>query len=122
MTAEKPDVVSLSFVDVLANGFANIVTLFLIMAILQQGLELTERSAVRPNRAPLRVGQPDGQRRPPEKDPFVILVTSNDDQPLRAENADYRWEYPKELAGRPNGGERFASLFLPRPPADQTVF
>lgn len=121
MAADKPDVISLSFVDVLANGLGSIVALFLIVTILRQGLELTERSSARPTDTTQRLRQPVGQRRPPEKDPFVILVTSEDDQPLRAEQADYRWEYPEDLGGRPNGGGRFAALYLSRPPADQMV-
>lgn len=118
---ENENVMSLSFVDVLANGMGSIVVLCLIVTVLYQGMELTQQLAAQPTDPTDRIHQTTGQHRPLEKDPFVILVTNEDDQPLRASTAGCRWEYPDDVPAQPNGGSRFAALYLYRSPADQTI-
>lgn len=122
MNPEQSDSVSMSFVDVITNGMGSMLVLFLLMTVLRQAVDL---GAPHSPEGTEGVGGQTGAvaaSRTPEKDPFVILVTSSDRRQL-FDAGGGRWELSDEFGGaRRNTGGTFAALYaaLP-PPAGATV-
>lgn len=121
MNPEQADSVSMSFVDVITNGMGSMLVLFLLMTVLRQAVDLGAPHS--PNGSEGEGGQTGAvaAARAPEKDPFVILVTSSGRRPLFAGQG--QWDLSDEFGNaRRNTGATFAAVYaaLP-PPAGATV-
>lgn len=86
---------SLSFVDVIANGLGSLLVLFFLMATLQGGLHWSTRT-----------NSDAGQTNDPS-DPFVLLVAANNEKPLVAGGAT-PW-----LVGGAQGGFSYTESYGP---------